>query len=493
MDEKTHNYMALDFGAESGRAIIVSLKENIAALEEIHRFPNKPALMNGTLFWDLPFLFREIITSLKKAALKGIQLESIAVDTWGVDFGLLDLNDELISNPVHYRDNRTLSIKDLSPVSDESLFQKTGGLPWNIASLFQLFSMKMKESNLLKASGTFLNMPDLFNFLLCGKKASEITIASTSIIMDTDKQWNQEILDNFQLPHIFPDIVYPATFLAPLKEELVEITGNIYKNLKVFTTCSHDTASVAAIVPDRSESSAFLSSGTWSILGKIFDDPQTDLTIFEQGFTNEASLDSWYLCKNITGLYPFQELKRFWDLSDNPWGYERMCKEAAASELIGLVDLEHKDFHSPGDIKEKIDNHLERNDYHRVIHRGEAARVILESLAHECALNLKKLEKLSRIKIRTLYILGGGIKNSFLCQRTADLCGVTVIAGIDQGTALGNGLVQAYGQGHVNSTEAIRKIATDSFEMKTYIPESNSETENQLNIYRALKDRSDKV
>jgi len=488
MSRTSGNYLVLDFGAESGRAIIVSLKDGKISLKEIHRFPNKPSLMNGTLYWDLPFLFREIVTSLKKAFIMKFELDSVAVDTWGVDFGLIDKNDELLTNPVHYRDKRTSDIKESIIMTDEELFDKTGALPWNIASLFQLYSLVKKKSFQIKESGTFLNMPDLFNFLLCGVKASEVTIASSSIIMGKNSQWNDDIIHKYNLPDIFPEIVQPGKILSTLRKEIADKTG--YKNLKVLTTCSHDTASVAAVVPDRKSSSAFLSSGTWSILGKIFDEPQTDLNILKEGFTNEASLDSWYLCKNITGLYPFQELKRFWDLSDDPWDYGRMCNEASAADSMGLVDLEHRDFQSPGDIIPKIEKHLQIHDYPAINSRGEAARIILDSLALEYALNLKKLEKLTDSHIETLYILGGGIKNTFLCQKTADMCGVKVIAGIDQGTAMGNGLVQAYGLGHVESTEEIRKIASESFEMKSYIPEKHTQFEKQVMKYKEIKHRS---
>ena len=483
--------MALDFGAESGRAIIVTLENGKVSLEEIHRFPNNPSLMNGTLYWDLPFLFREIVTSLKKASRKGIELDSVAVDTWGVDFGLLDTNNELLSNPVHYRDERTASIKDHSPMTDEDLFVATGGLPWNIGSLFQMYSLVKSNSSQLKLSGTFLNIPDLFNFLLCGVKASEVTIASSSIIMGKDSRWNDDIINKFNLPDIFPHIVQPAHLLGNLRDEIAEKTG--YKNLKVLTTCSHDTASVAAVVPDRKDSSAFLSSGTWSILGKIIDDPQTDPESMEAGFTNEASLESWYLCKNITGLYPFQELKRLWDLSDDPWDYSLMCEEASKAESIGFVDLEHIDFQSPGKIINKIEKHLKHNNFPAVNSRGEVARIILDSLALEYAVNLKKLASISHEDITNLYILGGGIRNRYLCQKTADMCRVKVIAGIDQGTALGNGLVQAYGLGHIDSTEQIRRIAMDSFEMKIYTPENNQQTEKQVMKYIEIKNRSSEV
>jgi rhamnulokinase len=491
MNDRKQNYMALDFGAESGRAIIVTLEKERVSLEEIHRFPNKPSLMNGTLYWDLPFLFREIITSLKKASQKQIKLESIAVDTWGVDFGLIDKNDELMGNPVHYRDDRTSTIKEFSPLTDEILFNKTGGLPWNIASLFQLYSMNRCNSLQLKSASIFLNMPDLFNFLLCGTKASEITIASTSLVLGADGTWNRDIIREFQLPDIFPKIVQPATQLGELRSDLAKVTG--YAGLKVISTCSHDTASVAAIVPDRAENTAFLSSGTWSILGKIFDEPQRNFNVLQSGFTNEASLDSWYLCKNITGLYPFQELKRFWDLSDDPWDYSTMCREAAKSTAEGLIDLEHSDFKTPGEIIRKIETHLKSNGYPLLNTRGDIAKIILDSLALEYAFNLEILESLSSTIIDTLYILGGGIKNTYLCRKTADMCGIKIIAGIDQGTALGNGLVQAYGLGFIESPQEIRKIASASFKMKTYFPGKNLKNRELLEKYKDIKNRSGEI
>lgn len=478
-------YLALDFGAESGRAIVVTLSEETASLEEIHRFPNKPVLLNGSLTWDLPFLFREIIKSLKIARSLKIELISLAVDTWGVDFGLLDEDDQLIGNPVHYRDKRTEHVKDSPIMDDLDLFEITGGFPWNIASLFQLKSMKDKKLKSLERTSTFLNMPDLFNYLLCGEKRSEVTIASTSLIMDKKGVWSESVMKDYQMPSIFPEIVNPGVMLSELRDELKELTG--YENLKVLTTCSHDTASVAAVVPDRAEHTAFISSGTWSILGKISDNPVTGKEVLDEGFANEASLDSWYLCKNITGLYPFQELKREWELSDDPWEYAKMCEEAAKAGSIGMVDLEHSDFQSPGHMTPLIAKHLGKNKSD--ISRGEAAKVLLDSLALEYASNLRKLERLTNSQVDKLFILGGGIKNSYLCQKTADFCGISVVAGIDQGTALGNGLVQAYGLGHISSPERIREIATRSFEMKTYEPHSNKENEIKINRYRELKEK----
>ncbi|MBN2657419.1 MAG: hypothetical protein JXR86_10185 [Spirochaetales bacterium] len=483
------NYLALDFGAESGRAIIVSLSREKAELREIHRFPNRPVLLNGTLQWDLPYLFGEIITSLKRAKAEDIPLDGLAVDTWGVDFGLLDIYGDLIGNPVHYRDNRTDNIKDGSPMTDEDIFKETGALPWNIGSLFQLKSLLDQKPGQLDRAVDFLHTPDLFNYLLCGEKKSELTIASTSLLVNTEGAWSAKVLNSFRLPPVFRDIVKPGSVLSTLRPELEDLTG--FTNLKVLTTCSHDTASVAAVVPERESDTAFLSSGTWSILGKINDKPVTDLKLLEKGFTNEASLESWYLCRNITGLFPFQELKREWEHSSDPWDYGKMCSEAAEAESRGVVDLEFSDFKLPGHMNEKIIGYL--TGYHGAgisLTRGEAAKVLLDSLALEYAFNLEILENLTGQKINRLYILGGGTKNTYLCQRTADLCGKNVVAGIDQGTALGNGLVQAYGLGHISSAEEIRRVAARSFPMKEYLPGRENETEKLINAYRKLKERN---
>lgn len=477
----------MDFGAESGRAIVVSLKNGKAALKEIHRFPNRPVVLNGTLYWDLPYLFGEIIKSLKKAMTEKIPLDSVAVDTWGVDFGLLDSYGDLIGNPVHYRDNRTDFVKEDSSLTDREIYTETGALPWNIGSLFQLKALKDKKPEQLERAVDFLNTPDLFNYLLCGEKKSELTIASTSLITGVDGQWSPKVREAYQLPSIFREIVNPGMVLSTLRPELQEATG--YKDLKVLTTCSHDTASVASVVPDRGADTAFLSSGTWSILGKINDKPITSQELMDNNFTNEASLESWYLCRNITGLYPFQELKREWELSDDPWDYGRMSREAARAERAGLVDLGHSDFQTPDHMTEKITSHLTLQGVTGERTRGQLGKVLLDSLALEYAFNLENLEKLTGEKIKTVFILGGGIKNTYLCQRTADLCGKRVVAGIDQGTALGNGLVQAYGLGHISGTDEIRSIAANSFSMKEYKPENHDENIELIRLYRGLKEK----
>lgn len=320
-------YLAMDLGAESGRGVLVHLDGGKVRMEEIHRFANRPVRMAGTLYWDFPFQFAEILTALRYCAEKGVHLRSIGVDTWGVDFGLLGPDGKLLANPVHYRDARTDRIHDYSNkvMSTREVFEATAAEPWAISSLFQLLALQRDQSPILPLTKDFLNIPDLLNYFLTGVKASEKTIVSTANLMDCDGKWAWNLIDRFALPKMFGKLVEPGTVLGPLEDKVQRQTG--LGEIPVVATCGHDTSAVAAAVPAAGKRWAFLSCGTWSILAKLQPRPVTTQQAFENGFCNEYTLGSWFTCRNILGLWLVQIVQidryvpRFRSTADGPDRY----------------------------------------------------------------------------------------------------------------------------------------------------------------------------
>jgi len=485
-----NRYLAIDLGAESGRGVLVTLDAGIVGMEEIHRFPNRPVRLAGTLYWDFPFLFAEIIATLKQCAERQITLDAIGVDTWGVDFGLLGADDKLLSCPVHYRDGRTDNIHDYSDavMSRREIFTATSCEPWAISSLFQLLAMQRDGSPILGAAKTFLNVPDLINFFLTGVKASEKTIVSTANLMDTKGNWARDVIERFKLPGIFGKLVEPGTVLGPLSDSLREQTG--LGAVPVVATCGHDTSAVAAAVPAEGDNWAFLSCGTWSILGELLDEPVTTAAAYEQGCCNEYTLDAWFICRNILGLWLVQELRRKWDTSGDAWDYNRMTAEAARAESIGMFNVEDGSLMAPADMEQAQLDLLESLGQPKPASRGQLIRCVLESLSLEYAHRLRLIDGLTAQKTDTLYMVGGGIANTLLCQLTANALGLPVYAGADQCTALGNALTVAAGMGALGGPDEIRQVMRNSFELKLYAPQEPGLWAGKLDQYSQLKSSS---
>ena len=483
---ETHQFLAIDLGAESGRAELITLEENKVRIKEIHRFANRPVVLNGTLYWDFPFQFAEILTMLTVCTEQQLELDGIGVDTWGVDFGLVGADGQLLSNPVHYRDSRTDNIFDYSnPIMPRELvFEHTGCEPWEISTLFQLLALKRDGSPLLTLAESCLNMPDLINFFLTGIRVSERTVASTANLMNTDGKWCNPIIEAFDLPPFFEELVDPGTIIGPLSAKNQSITGVI--DTPVIATCSHDTSAVVASIPAIENNWAFISSGTWSILGMTNPEPVISTAFLERGFTNEYTLGGWFSCKNIIGLWLIQELRRQWDSPADPWDYNRIVTEASNIETQLFIDVSDPALIAPADMESTLLKLLGRAGHPAPDTKGELIRCILESLALEYATRLESLCKLSNRQIEVIYIVGGGSKNQLLNQLTANATGIPVFAGVDQCTALGNALTQAKCMGIVDGGEEIRGIIRNSFELESYQPESPKKWEQKRGKYREL-------
>ena len=481
------HYLAIDLGAESGRAVLVRLEGQKAAMEEIHRFGNRPVRLGGTMFWDFPFLFAEILASLRHCVEQGLSIDAIGVDTWGVDFGLLGPDGQLLGNPVHYRDARTDGIHDYSNaiMTAQEVFEATAAEPWAISSLFQLLAMKKNNCPLLALARDFLNVPDLINYFLAGVKASEKTIVSTANLMSCEGQWSQPVIERFGLPDMFGRLVEPGTVLGPITEDIQRQTG--MPAVPVVATCGHDTSAVAAAVPAEGDRWAFLSCGTWSILGKLQDRPVTTPESFAAGFCNEYTLASWFICRNILGLWLVQELKRKWDTSTDVWDYNRITDEARSAASTAMFSVNDQRLMAPIDMEETIYAILAETGQPRPGSRGELVRSVLESLALEYAYRLERITELTGQESNTVYMVGGGIKNTLLCQLTADACGVPVHAGADQCTAMGNALTVAVAMGDLSGPDEVRTVMRNSFEMITYEPTETQAWVKKRQQYAAMQ------
>ena len=479
-------FLAMDFGAESGRGELITLSESKVQIDEIHRFPNRPVSFCGTLFWDFPFLFAELLITLQKCADKNLSLNGIGVSTWGVDFGLLGEDGKILANPVHYRDARTKNIHEFSDpiMSREDIYAATACEPWAISSLFQLLAMQKDRSPILKMADSFLNMPDLFNYCLTGKKVSERSIASTSNLMQTDGNWCHAVIDKFQLPDIFEDLVEPGTVVGNMIPEITP--GPDMADVPVIATCSHDTAAVVAAIPARGQNWAFLSSGTWSILGRFRPEPLTTPEFLANGFSNEYTLGGWFMCRNIIGLWLLQELYRKWNTSADPWDYNRMVAEASRAESGAIIYVGDACLMAPDDMENSLLELARRCKQPLPDSRGELIRSVLESLALEYAYCLELLCSMSKETVESLFLVGGGSANKLLCQLTANACRIPVYAGAEQCTSLGNALTQAYSLDIIKNPGEIRRIMRNSFELTAYEPMESAYWDERLGEYKRL-------
>jgi len=487
---QTHIFLAIDLGAESGRAVLVTLAGGQATMEEIHRWPNRPVPLGPTLHWDVPFLLAEMLQALRTCAARGVTPEGISVDTWGVDFALLDSAGTMVGNPVHYRDGRTENIHDYSDpiMSRQDVFAATGYEPWAISSLFQLLAMQRDGSAQLAMASTFLNMADLFHYFLTGVAVNERSTVNTGNLLALDGGWAESVIEGFSLRReMFGTLVEPASVVGPLSADVAARTG-MAATVPVIATCGHDTSAVAAAVPASGENWAFISCGTWSILGTLIDAPVATPRCLELGFTNQYTLGGWYVARNISGLWLVQELRRKWDTPDDPWDYTRLTDAARAADSVALVDAAAPSLMAPLDMEQALGDLISASSQPAPATRGELVRCVLESLALEYAVRLNSLAEITGRPAEAVYIVGGGIHNTLLCQLTADACNLPLHAGADQCTAMGNALGQALAVGVLDSPQAIRQVMRRSFDLTTYAPcNDQSPWDRKREQYRAIR------
>jgi rhamnulokinase len=479
----TSDYLALDLGAESGRGLLGSLDGERLVLEEVHRFANGPVRMADTLYWDLPRLFEEVKTALGKGAARSGALSGVGLDTWGVDFGLIGRGDTLLGNPVHYRDARTNGMveKAFERVPRERIYEITGlqFLPFN--TVYQLLALAQARSPLLDVAETLLMMPDLFGWLLTGRRTSERTNASTTQLLDPRSgTWSLELCHKLGLPGcILPELVEPGSLLGTLRASVVDEIG-LGQSVTVIAPATHDTASAVAAVPVTASRSVagslpdwcYLSSGTWSLLGVEVPCPVINAETMRFNFTNEGGVaGTTRLLKNVMGLWLVQECRRIWARAGRQWSYEELTARAqAAPPFAALVDPDDVSFLAHGDMPARLSAFCTRTGQLPPCDEGAMIRCCLESLALKYRWVVDCLERILGSTIETIHIVGGGTKNTLLCQFTADACGRPVHAGPVEATAIGNILMQALGLGQLSTVADVRAVVTRSFPVTVYEP-----------------------
>lgn len=439
MENSKWGHIAVDLGAGSGRVMVGQLSDTgYIRMREVHRFVNRQVKLGNYLYWDFPALFAEIIEGMKKVVLSGYQIKSIGIDTWGVDFGLIDNHGRLLGNPVSYRDHRTdgLSKKMEMQLDAEKHYSESGTQIMDINTLYQLISMKNNHDASLQIADKLLFMPDLFSYYLTGVANNEYSIASTSELLNaTTRQWNWDLIDNLGLSRsLFGDIIMPGTIRGKILPAIAEATG-LSPDTDVIAVGSHDTASAVLAAP-LSKHTAFLSSGTWSLLGTVVDEPILTDEARLAGFTNEGSADGRItFLQNITGLWILQRLTNEWNLSNN---YTYLITEAESVVFKGRINVDDPIFVNPSSMEEAIMQYCKDNDQIIPSTRGEIVRCVLESLAERYAKGIEEMNALLEEPIDSLCIIGGGNQNLLLNRLTADATGIPVTCGPVEATAEGN-------------------------------------------------------
>lgn len=467
-------FIALDLGAESGRAMLASFDGERITLQEAHRFPNVPVRTLNSLHWDPLRLFDDIKRGLAHIAHDHHgEIMGIGVDTWGVDFALLGRDDELLGNPFHYRDARTAGImpRILERVPRDRVFAQTGIQFLEINSLLQLYTMRLQNAPALEHAKTFLMMPDLINFWLTGIKACEFTDATTTQCFDPQRhRWAYGLLDELEIPTgMFLDVIPPGTVLGALHPTTAEEIG--LANVPVIAPASHDTGSAVAGAPLHGANTAWLSSGTWSILGAEVAAPVINENSLKYNFTNEGGIDGFRLCKNVMGLWILQECRRAWSQAGHESSYADLVAQAKhASGFTSLIDPDHDLFFRPGDMPARIAEYCILTHQPVPQTHGEIVHCLLASLALKYRFQLERLETLLNKPLDTIHMIGGGVQNELLCQFTADATDRVVMTGPVEATALGNVIMQMLALGKLSSLAQGRELIRKSFEIKQYTP-----------------------
>jgi rhamnulokinase len=476
MPASSFNLLAVDLGAESGRSILGQFDGERISLSEISRFPNTPVPLPDGLHWDVLNLWGEIRRGLGQAVQQtGGSLSGIGLDTWGVDFGLLDRSGALIGNPYHYRDSRTDGMVEaaFTRVPAAEIFAQTGIQFMQLNTLYQLYAMVLNNAPQLSIAETFLTMPDLLNYWLTGRKVCEFTNATTTQCYDPRrKAWAKPLLERLGIPtHIFPQIVPPGTVLGDLRGAVAEEAGT--SPIPVIAPSCHDTGSAVAAVPARGEDFVWISSGTWSIMGVEVRQPVINEDSLACTMTNEGGVNGTFrLSKNISGMWMVQESRRTWERQGQQYSYDDLTQLAAnAASLRSIVDPDSSAFLKPGDMPARVRAYCAETGQLIPETHGEIIRCMLEGVALKYRWVLDRLERLLGKRLDTIHIVGGATKNRLLSQFAADATQRQVITGPVEATATGNLLIQAVALGKIGSVAEAREVVRRSFSVETFTPD----------------------
>ncbi len=484
-----HQILAFDFGASSGRAMLGRFDGRTIELEEIHRFSNDPVQIGPTLYWDVLRLFFEIKQGLIKAKAKG-KIDSLGVDTWGVDFGLIDKEGRLLENPVHYRDTRTAGIQDeaFAHVPRREFYDRTGIQFMNFNTIFQLLALKRQRPDLLERTAALLLMPDLFVYLLTGVRQSEYTMASTGALLNPyTGSWDDELIARLGLPRqILQPLVQPGTKVGQISDAICQELG--IQAIPVMAVGEHDTASAVAAVPATQPDFVYISSGTWSLMGIESKTPVINDQAYEFQFTNEGGYGRTIrFLKNIMGLWLIQESRRQWIREGADVTFADMEREALACQPFqSLVNPDDPRLGVPGDMPGRIREICRETGQHVPASRGEVVRCIYESLALKYRVTKDSIEAMTGRTYPDLHVVGGGTKDGLLSQFTANATGSRVVAGPIEATALGNIAVQLIGQGAIKNLHEARQVIAASTSLKYYEPVETDDWNLALIRYRQL-------
>jgi rhamnulokinase len=464
-------YLAFDFGAESGRAVLGHLHAGILTTEEVHRFANQPVEYGGSLHWDVARLWFEVRNALSR--LSEVELAGIGVDAWGVDYALLGERGDLLQNPYHYRDRRTQGVMEeiLGKVGKEEIYNATGIQFMPINTLYQLVAAQRASPKVLEAAKYLLTIPDLFHYWLTGNAVCEFTNATTTQMVDPVKRtWATGLMQRLELPaHLPAPIVEPGSILGTLLPDIAGHTS--LAGASVIAPACHDTGSAVAAISAR-EGTAFLSSGTWSLLGTELDSPVITSDALRLNFTNEGGVQgTTRLLKNVMGLWMLQGCRQSWTSKGLLADYRELIELAAReTSFRHLIDSDDESFLRPPDMLTAIDKFCTRTHQPVPQEPGAYVRAVLESLAFKYRLVLRSLEQVSGQSIERIRIIGGGSKNRLLSQFTADATGRRVLAGPAEATALGNIAVQILATGGAASLQEVRAIVDRSFPTEVFEP-----------------------
>lgn len=475
-------FLAFDFGAESGRAILGTLESGRISLQEIHRFPTQGLVMLGTRQWDITRLYAEMVKSLGRLAQHhGFSLNGIGVDTWGVDFGLVARDGTVLGNPVHYRDKRNEGAMDFAfeRVSRREMYEYTGiqFLPFN--TVFQLCAMLRDKSPLMDCADSLLLMGDLFGYLLSGKRSCEYTNASTTQLLDASKRtWCEPLIEKLGIPRrILQPLSEPGSTIGTLLPDLASAAG-LPSGIPVIAPATHDTGAAIAAVPATGEDDdwAYLSSGTWSLLGAELKAPAISDKTYELNFTNEGGVNGTIrFLKNIIGLWIIQECKRSFERAGDSVSYADLMEEASHVDAFQtIIDVDDPRLLAPADMPETLRAIARETRQPEPKTRAALIRCAMESLALKYRRTLREMDSVLKRKTNRLHVIGGGVQNTLLCQMTADACGIPVMAGPVEATALGNIVVQALATGALSSLKEARTVVANSFELHLYAPRDTS-------------------
>lgn len=488
MKEKV--FFAVDLGATSGRTIAATLERGKLILNEISRFPNHIIEMQGHFYWDLPALYREIIAGLREARRKGYEIISIGIDTWGVDVAMFGNDGGLMRNPYCYRDPHTTGATEklFARYDAARVYESTGIQVMNINTLFQLDTLRRNGCPALAAAQKILFIPDALGYMLTGNAVTERTIASTSQMMNARSgELDGDILEAIGVSKdVFAPMADPGHSLGTLTEEVQRLTG--LGPVPVISVAGHDTASAVAAVPAEDEQFAYLSSGTWSLMGIEVKEPIISPKSRELNFTNEGGVDRTIrFLKNICGMWLLECCRREWSAASIETTYPELCDSAEKSQRFrSLVNPDNPRFANPSSMLKEIAEYCRETGQPVPETPGEYTLCILESLALRYRQVMAMLHEFAPHKIKRLHIIGGGSRNRMLNQMTADATGVTVIAGPSEATAIGNALIQARTAGMAGSLQEMRRIVTNSTETDMFIPSHTTEWDDAYNRFITL-------